>query len=54
MINALTGEDLLPSSPIPTSANIVKVRKTETDYAIIHHDRRYRSEIWRDMDFQLL
>ena len=36
MINALTGVDLLPSSPIPTSANIVKVRKTETDYAVIH------------------
>ncbi|WP_342512175.1 dynamin family protein [Sporosarcina sp. FSL K6-1522] len=36
MINALTGEDLLPSSPIPTSANIVKVRKTDSDYAIIH------------------
>lgn len=37
MINALTGQDLLPSSPIPTSANIVKVRKTEMDFAIIHH-----------------
>ncbi|MEK5070606.1 dynamin family protein [Sporosarcina sp. FSL K6-1508] len=37
MINALTGQDLLPSSPIPTSANIVKVRKTATDFAIIHH-----------------
>ncbi len=36
MINALTGEDLLPSSPIPTSANIVKVKKTDKDYAIIH------------------
>lgn len=36
MINALTGGDLLPSSPIPTSANIVKVRKSETDYCIIH------------------
>ena len=36
MINALTGEDLLPSSPIPTSANIVKVKKTDTDYAVIH------------------
>jgi predicted GTPase len=36
MINALTGEDLLPSSPIPTSANIVKVMKTEKDYAVIH------------------
>lgn len=36
MINALTGGDLLPSSPIPTSANIVKVRKAAEDYAIIH------------------
>lgn len=36
MINALTGGDLLPSSPIPTSANIVKVRKAVNDYAIIH------------------
>ncbi|WP_318617439.1 dynamin family protein [Sporosarcina sp. YIM B06819] len=36
MINALTGDDLLPSSPIPTSANIVKVRKTDTDYAVIY------------------
>ncbi|MFJ7933492.1 dynamin family protein [Sporosarcina sp. NPDC096371] len=36
MINALTGDDLLPSSPIPTSANIVKVRKTATDFAVIY------------------
>lgn len=36
MINALTGGDLLPSSPIPTSANIVKVRKADSDYAILH------------------
>ncbi|MBD7986077.1 dynamin family protein [Sporosarcina sp. Sa2YVA2] len=36
MINALTGEDLLPSSPIPTSANIVKVKKTDEEYVIIH------------------
>jgi predicted GTPase len=36
MINALTGGDLLPSSPIPTSANIVKVKKSDTDYAVIH------------------
>ena len=36
MINALTGGDLLPSSPIPTSANIVKVKKSPDDYAIIH------------------
>jgi len=36
MINALTGVDLLPSSPIPTSANIVKVSKSDEDYAVIH------------------
>ncbi|MGE7544037.1 dynamin family protein [Sporosarcina newyorkensis] len=35
-INALTGDDLLPSSPIPTSANIVKVHKADEDFAIIH------------------
>ncbi|MFC4712302.1 dynamin family protein [Planococcus dechangensis] len=36
MINALTGETLLPSSPIPTSANIVNVHKAEKDYAIVN------------------
>ncbi|PSL41934.1 dynamin family protein [Planomicrobium soli] len=36
MINALTGETLLPSSPIPTSANIVNVRKADTDFAIVN------------------
>ena len=32
MINALLGEDLLPSSPIPTSANLVRVQRGE-EYA---------------------
>lgn len=32
MINRLIGEDLLPSSPIPTSANLVKVKSGE-EYA---------------------
>ncbi|MFC5603299.1 dynamin family protein [Sporosarcina koreensis] len=36
MINALTGEDFLPTSPIPTSANIVKVKKSDEEFAIIH------------------
>ncbi|MCT4791018.1 MULTISPECIES: dynamin family protein [Exiguobacterium] len=40
MINALTGESILPTSPIPTSANIVTLRREEHDAAIIHfHDR---------------
>ncbi|KKB36873.1 dynamin family protein [Bacillus thermotolerans] len=34
MINELMGEDLLPSSPIPTSANIVKVKEGEP-YALV-------------------
>lgn len=32
MINKLVGEDILPSSPIPTSANLVKIKAGE-DYA---------------------
>lgn len=36
MINALSGEDLLAASPIPTSANIVKVHKAQEDYAIVY------------------
>ncbi|RLQ92525.1 dynamin family protein [Planomicrobium sp. Y74] len=36
MINALTGETLLPSSPIPTSANIVNVHKADSDFAIVN------------------
>ncbi|MBQ0139684.1 MAG: dynamin family protein [Kurthia sp.] len=36
MINALTGDQLLPSSPIPTSANVVKVHRSEENYAIAY------------------
>ena len=36
MINALTDEQLLPTSPIPTSANIVNVQKSDEDYVILH------------------
>jgi len=36
MINALTGEELLPSSPIPTSANVVKIHKADQNYAIAY------------------
>lgn len=36
MINALTGDQLLPSSPIPTSANVVKVHKSKDNYAIAY------------------
>ena len=36
MINKLIGEDILPSSPIPTSANLVKIKHGE-DYAKIFY-----------------
>ena len=40
MINALAGEDILATSPIPTSANIVKVHNADEDYAILYlHDQ---------------
>lgn len=37
MINTLLGEKLLPSSPIPTSANLVKIHKTPTDFAKVFY-----------------
>ncbi|WNS82140.1 dynamin family protein [Domibacillus sp. DTU_2020_1001157_1_SI_ALB_TIR_016] len=37
MINELTGEALLPSSPIPTSANVVKIKPSEENFAKIHY-----------------
>ncbi|MCP3763143.1 dynamin family protein [Domibacillus sp. A3M-37] len=37
MINELTGETLLPSSPIPTSANVVKIKPAGQDFAKIHY-----------------
>jgi small GTP-binding protein len=40
MINALAGENILATSPIPTSANIVKVHNADEDYAILYlHDQ---------------
>ncbi|MGV3465863.1 MAG: dynamin family protein [Heyndrickxia sp.] len=37
MINTLLGEKLLPSSPIPTSANLVKIHKTASDFAKVFY-----------------
>ncbi|GER67873.1 hypothetical protein BpJC7_20640 [Weizmannia acidilactici] len=36
MINALLGSRVLPSSPIPTSANLVKIKSGAEDYAIVY------------------
>lgn len=50
MINALSGEDILAASPIPTSANIVKVHKSDEDYAIVymHDDKPVKFEAGYD------
>ena len=37
MINALAGEELLPASPIPTSANLVKLHQADSDFAKVHY-----------------
>ena len=51
MINALSGEDILATSPIPTSANIVKVHKSEEDFAILylHNERPVKFEAGYDI-----
>lgn len=38
LINALLGEPLLPSSPIPTSANLVKVKAGPDCVRVFYHD----------------
>ncbi|MER2189455.1 MAG: dynamin family protein [Solibacillus sp.] len=51
MINALSGEDILAASPIPTSANIVKVHKSEEDFAIVymHNEKPVKFEAGYDL-----
>ncbi len=51
MINALSGENILATSPIPTSANIVKVHKSEEDYAILylHNEKPVKFEAGYDI-----
>lgn len=39
MINALIGEQVLPSSPIPTSANIVKIFQSDSEYAKVYYQQ---------------
>ena len=51
MINALSGESILATSPIPTSANIVKVHKSDEDYAILylHNEKPVKFEAGYDI-----
>lgn len=52
MINALTGEQLLPSSPIPTSANIVKIHKASEDFAVVYMQNQQPVKFTGDYDFK--
>src|SRR5690606_2042842 len=54
MINALTGETLLPSSPIPTSANIVNVQKAPSDFAIVNRKNKKPFYCPENYDFDVV
>ncbi|MCH1627346.1 dynamin family protein [Ferdinandcohnia quinoae] len=53
MINHLVGENLLPSSPIPTSANLVKVRSGR-EYARIYYKNGKIIEYPENYDYDLI
>jgi GTPase Era involved in 16S rRNA processing len=53
MINMVVGEDLLPSSPIPTSANLVKV-KSGDDYAKVIFKNEKPRKYLAPYDFELV
>ena len=54
MINALVEEQLLPTSPIPTSANIVTVQKTVENYALVHFVDQPPVKFSGEYDIQLV
>ncbi|MEK4485467.1 dynamin family protein [Psychrobacillus sp. FSL H8-0484] len=54
MINALVDEQLLPTSPIPTSANIVTVRKSAENYALVHFLNQAPVQFSGEYDIQLV
>ena len=56
MINSLLGENILPSSPIPTSANLVRVHrgKEGEDYARVFFHREKPRKYLAPYDYDLL
>ena len=54
MINALVDEPILPTSPIPTSANIVTVKKTNDNYALVHFVDRAPVKFSGEYDIRLV
>lgn len=56
MINSLLGEDILPSSPVPTSANLVRVHRGEAgeDYARVFFHRGKPRRYLAPYDYDML
>ena len=54
MINALVDEQLLPTSPIPTSANIVTVQNSVENYALVHFIDQPPVKFSGEYDIQLV
>lgn len=54
MINSLLGENILPSSPIPTSANLVKVYRGQEDYARVYFQQEKPRKYLAPYDYDLI
>lgn len=52
MINTLIGSNILPSSPIPTSANLVRIQRAENEYATVYYDNDAPLRFEAPYDFQ--
>ncbi|HET7658575.1 MAG TPA: dynamin family protein, partial [Bacillales bacterium] len=52
MINRIAGVDLLPSNPIPTSANLAKIRNNEKAFALIDYTNEDSVEMPYPYDLQ--
>lgn len=54
MINELLGDHILPTSPIPTSANIVKIHRAQHHYAKIYYDSQKPLLFLEPYDFDIV
>lgn len=54
MINTLIGDTILPTSPIPTSANLVRIRSADGDYAKIYQKSKKPLLLNASYDFNMI
>ncbi|WP_062104848.1 dynamin family protein [Bacillus niameyensis] len=54
MINTLIGDTILPTSPIPTSANLVRIRSANQDYAKIYQNSKKPLLLNASYDFNVI